>query len=82
MSNHISSCKTRNKTDKIDRHAFDCRQKHPNSREPWFLVDAFLTVKDQSSRNKDSSDGLWDKISLRLEIGLGVGLGLGLGFGL
>ena len=47
MNNHISSCKTGHGTDKFDRHVFDCRQKHPNSREPWFQVYAFFTVKDQ-----------------------------------
>ena len=46
MNNHMSSCKTGNGTDKFDRHVYNCRQKHPNSREPWFQVYAFFTVKD------------------------------------
>ena len=46
MNTHISCCKLGNGTDKFDKHVYECRQKHPNSTEPWFLIYVFCTIKD------------------------------------
>ena len=46
MNTHISCCKLGNGTDIFDKHVFECRQKHPDSAEPWFQIYVFYTVKD------------------------------------
>ena len=49
MNVHISSCRLGGSSDKFDNHVFQCRQKYENSREPYFHIYAFFTVKNKES---------------------------------
>ena len=44
---HRSDCRTGDSSDRFDLHVHECIRKHKLTKEPFFQVYAFLTVKDK-----------------------------------
>ena len=44
MNTHTPDCRTGNTTDRFDLHVHNCRKKHNDKEEAFFLVYTFMTV--------------------------------------